>query len=1498
MSSKTSNASPDSTATTLLAQFPPRLSLSSQLLGSVIPLPPNPVIAYSVYTAQDAHAVELARRKVYRLRKPSIVESLLTSVRILKDRSAIHVFAITSEDMSESHKDLEGLGLDGLELTETSKFAFQSIYSCSASCNSSPAPCPSCLNPSNHRYPFPGRPARQLLSQFTQAIQERLIDDVAEASRPGRPVKRYRNGFLLGPAESPGEWSAGWEQYARCRPLIFCHLQLHLTGTSLVIQPVLKPTLFHPLPFYLPVSCTVGSPITLLPYGTPAYYLTTYSGSTSMLTSQFESALAGLGAGDWSSSPPYASNTQRPGGHFSKAPTYIIACVGVQNKQGEDKGITVIWPARLALAFHPSAISSRQSLSYLPELPTELQPSPPPPASPAYAPPLEGEPSFKKVDLVRPICPSLTRSGAYTSTAHSFRTLAVTKSKDVNDIASEVGGYVDTVVKEREKERERWRKDRESSQMQTLSPAVGAATPKAPSATPAAVVQEDTPIFPENSPGMEDSPMAVDRELLQPPDTSPMEVDAVISISPPAPTLEVSDPVPEEIMPTTRSVSPTSNTFDSYTWGSSAGDYMSFGGAGPTGELNMTFSVGDGFDDFTEDDFNFFDRPDPAPPPLPTSTIEPIFAAQVGPMSASPWTAADVLTSTPGFVSGGAGDAASVPPELDPPSPGATPSAYSDPATPPPTIQLMEGTPSRQLLLGVPGIFEPIPFAPNHRATDEKYAMGKFAVLSSPGKDLKDDDMLVVCAVRPGLKDKWRQSYDAITDPRVSVVRQLIGVKRKSIEQGMRDMKLSPSWVQEPDDWIPCTPEAEEEEADEDGESEEDELWMDEDPEDPSRPSTPPPSYLPLGPTLLETHFQHFQLLPVSSALRSPGAATSLAVPPPPMLSVPTPVSPAAALAATSEKSKSLEAAAHMFARELVENPIWARGCRDRAVNHAFEADVPTEVWQNDASHVAQLMSKSDGSKAVLELRELFAPAQGTTKDTESSTIQALSPPLLTVSKSNAVIQVRPPVLRFWEKLGLAPRSGNKDVSAFVFFEDEGEARLQQVERWLSKLSLRYNAKGLGRHQPAAFPGCVKAGLIPIKFDAIRKALVNFVSMLDANAFDNIVFYVLTPSSIMTLSSSVLRQIFSAAKRTVKAQAQRQILFHLVPEYLASAGIDDWAHGSSLDSLAMSVYDRILTPVDRLTARPDIEQMEPRRSYIQEPAFVLARPLRNSLHFEHKPHIHNLDVVDRHTLLHVGYQITKCGKWLVAATMDQRGEAHDVCVWLVKEDVVVAQVWNFLSQMARRASVEWRMVVTKLGTMGESELQAWASHLQAAATEPPDIPLHVTLLAATHGPSWTFLAPDRKPSKSVSPQRSSPKDNHPILLDVSFTTYALYPEPRRLPMLSPLPDFRSDPSIILEPFESCRGDEDGDSLAALPQLSTALITVPAGTDYTSIEMLSLHLLYSTDPDTAKETLKDVTNNFYELTVLAQARGLEGMLPLHLAMLERVGFGGVDGDVVE
>ncbi|KAI6142027.1 hypothetical protein BKA82DRAFT_2615317 [Pisolithus tinctorius] len=402
------------------------------------------------------------------------------------------------------------------------------------------------------------------------------------------------------------------------------------------------------------------------------------------------------------------------------------------------------------------------------------------------------------------------------------------------------------------------------------------------------------------------------------------------------------------------------------------GDITGGGGGGAGGGSRMNIDFEDDIT-FTEDDFDFFDQPSSTSHAHSAPSTR--FAPHVGPpttlgfssgllssgnhsqstplavptVSSMPHTA--IITSTDTFIPTGpdlhsnAHDLASECTELLP-SPEITPHAQSVAATPQ-THQPMS--------LIATSTFDPIPFAQSHRLSDSKYDKGKFALPSPPDEEDRTEPIPLVS---PASANSWKERYRAATDHRVGVVRRLIGVKRKSIDQG-RPRRPHPSWLDDYDNVRDETESvvADPDDPDSDTLSDSDELDIADVGALP-RPATPPPAYLPLGASLLHMQFHHPYLLPLSKPLRSPGAAVApMTIPSVVPVSVPTPVSPAAVLGAASEKSKSLEAAGNMLAREVVENAIFAKAWRASKV-HVLPSR-QDDVWPADVAAVGDHKASS-----------------------------------------------------------------------------------------------------------------------------------------------------------------------------------------------------------------------------------------------------------------------------------------------------------------------------------------------------------------------------------------------------------------------------------------------------------------------------------------------------------------------------------------------------------
>ncbi|TBU27711.1 mediator complex subunit 13 C-terminal-domain-containing protein [Dichomitus squalens] len=1387
----------------------------------------------------------------------------------------------------------------------------------------------------------------------------------------------------------------------------------------------MRPTYYLPLGFSLPLPA--GTPIVLLPQGVPAYYLSTYSGPTAALTTQFEEALRGLGAGDWMR----ATSPQQDG------PSYIIAWLAVQNKQGEDKGMPIIWPATLCVAYHSSSPSAhaRSTLPYIPELPSQLQASPPPPAAAvpaslsfamaAPSPAADGSVSATTSQAPLPLTdreklissvsrrPSLLRSSPTSDSLRAFRTLSLAKkpyARDIKKVAGEVGRYVDSVLKERERERERIKRERQEQEIAIARAKLASANPppKEETPVPPATNTPTTPAMPEEvaAPVAEPASLPMDVEstdpesyptvesdhsgdsLFSPPDAP---IDLPSTDEEPQPAAEQLAPVdsdmpkeedaPAPLLKTETDAEQPSMGFDPFngfdsSWNQSNG-YMdpvypdmdfnmslgSLGGGRATGVDADNYDMDDGFGVFTEDDFDFFDAPStqrPVPsalvPPsaatsaagaavtngMPSLGLAPLITLE-GPLSGPGPPSASMAQSSPWVPHlgepyspqttaevHGLSDGLGPPPELLPPSPTKTPSSHSAPTTP--SVHLSDTY--RPNMLG-PRIFDPIPFASSHREADGKYAIGKFALPSPPAED-RVEPLPAATTLLPG----WKMNYSAATDPRIGVVRKLIGVKRKSLSQGTRANRRMSLWEsdREPEDWQSGSPSP----AGPDSEESEDELWVeDEEMTSAPRPSTPPPSYLPLGHGLLKTHFHHSHLLPMCTPLRPPGMAVNAVPGNAPPISVPTPVSPAAILGAASEKSKSLEAAAQILVKEVVENPVWQEAWRANASLSLTPPVPPAQIWQADAKYISQLVGNQSPGSAI-DLQVLF----GSAANHSEVTLMPLESPLLVVGKGESIIQVSPTSLRFWEKLGLSPRAGPKDVVAFVLFEEKkDEDREAEIETWLAKVSAAYSAKNFGSHAAGSSNVFIKPGLAPVRFNTLRKTICSFVQEI-TTPYSHLVLYIATPSHIISSSSTTLRQILSAVRRFYKQHPQGDILVQLVPESLIfGTHIHPGSSLGGLDAFVCSVYDRLLQPVKRAMSRELFIRGPPVTSYLEAPAFALvpyaAGKARNTavvprISFALESTASSLDVTHRHMLLHVGYQVSACGRWIIAACIDGEGEAHDLKVWLTPdenvEQFVVGQIWSFVTDFARRANIEWRIVVSKLGLISQTEANAWTSHLDSSmsSTSSAGPPLHATLLSVDIDNPWTFIAPadvntldvlKRNPSggSQILVPKSSSRHMHTIFSDATCATYSLSPSTGYM-YPAYLADRRTNsPSHLIPGSSDCSfipDVEDEDSPSSNPGSSTdplrvlswtMVICAPSSADHTSVSTMRIFLLHAAHSsrstygvgiagDTARsrsrqlppEHMSDIVRNFHELAVLSRAKWklrADPVLPFHLAALE-------------
>ncbi|KAI0027383.1 hypothetical protein K488DRAFT_90914 [Vararia minispora EC-137] len=1552
MASKTS---PESLATAAFAQHPLSVTPASPLLAASFPLPPRARIAYAVFRPANPSrfnidTVELARRLIIARRGPNILGSVLCSAVVDKDAERLYSFVVTAPDTNSdapslARAPLDGLSLDGLTIIEASSFGPDEVFPCSRACATERQPCPACLQPDAHPQPsgskasarpsarlLPREPLREPYAHFLRALQDALMDDMCNGSPAEQRMCRYKDSVVLLPFAASFDWGNGWEHHAHTRPLVQCTLHASLQSSRILIQPLFRPTPFVPLvPTHPPAR---GAPVILLPYGTPAYFLTFYTGPQSALSAQFAQSLTGLGCGSWN--VPRPPHTQID---------YVIVWLAVQNKQGEEKGLPVVWPAPLVLC-HTS--QSRLGLTYIPDLAPQLQPSPPgqpvpslslstvssigpsaatgtpPPPTPASTLP----PALVRRPNLRPVrTPSAKELPTLITLSMSVDAPEVV---DVRQVAVAVGTYADDMAQQRERERERMRREAESRKEAELA-----------GETPLGSGNLPTPMTAASA--VTSATMTSDTDEAQP-DPSPAQPSPFYSSPNATGSAPTTTSIPTASTSASASVAPvpappaTFETFGAFDdWDAGTGAWAPDAGYEFDGDVSMDLGVGsganlgvgtdhdlsavggaksssswpgaqmdldgfgDGMDDpFTDADFDYFGAPKPSAP----DPTRPALSLGLGPTDASatsfaPATAAlgsAALFGEPLHASGpGPPIATSVAtatavaatawmaepaPELSPPSETRTPQGDSAPPTPEPFAVAAALPPL------TPG-FEPITFDLEQRERDLKHSAGKFAMRNAFGYQTPPPEEEHAAPARPGVLS-LKEKYDRMTDPRgglVKNIQRLAGMKRKEETQGGRERRGA--WMRGSVDWeedVLHSPHSDTDDtmSEDESESESDDEVEPVVDDGHTRQATPSPAYLPLGPTLLHTQFRHEHLLPIAGPLKPAG--TVAATPPAAttgVTSVPTPVSPAALLGAASERSKTLEAAAAILANEVVESAVWSEAWRCNAFELLSDSGARTGISQCDVRRVACAL----GEQGTLPLSSVFGTCD----------VRRAEPPMLAVGKGDALLHVLPSALKFWQKLGLGPRAGRKDVVAFVFYDEALEGRVDMVDRWLKRVSQTYEAANLGSHVPGKSSRCPQDGLVKVKFESFRKFLGPFVSELPAIT-ESYVFYIATPSSLISLSSPVLRVVFSAVKRAQKAYADAQILFQFLPSHLAYATHSPPAEAHALMLFSCSVYDRLRRPADRAMARRLFARSTVRvRTFCQEPAFTIAPPAHLQVQFVRQYPALTLDVMERHTLLHIGYRL--CGRWLLAACTDERGQAHDIGVWTTQTDALEAfvapTIWGFAAAFAKSASVEWRIVLAKLGLMSTSEVDAWVEHLEDVVLERQELPMvHVSLISVDPDTSWTFVAqPSARPAPASGINRTSKTNAGAVLADTSLVTHFIS-HPFRLDFLPP-PSY--DPSAL--PYVP-----DPTDLPVLPParcpmrpLQTAtLVHCPPSSDVTMTSMLHLHLLHAfqsqrstiSDAQSAR-TLEDVTKSFDRLAMLARARSLKASegLPWHLAALE-------------
>ncbi|KAG8912193.1 hypothetical protein FRC01_005248, partial [Tulasnella sp. 417] len=560
---------------------------------------------------------------------------------------------------------------------------------------------------------------------------------------------------------------------------------------------------------------------------------------------------------------------------------------------------------------------------------------------------------------------------------------------------------------------------------------------------------------------------------------------------------------------------------------------------------------------------------------------------------------------------------------------------------------------------------------------------------------------------------------------------------------------------------------------------------------------------VPHGSALLPTLFHPNHVYPLA-VVRMSTLVPQQTAPIPVPISVPTPVSPAAHFIQGGEAALMVEGAADVVTREVIENPSWAAAYRA-----AFGWTASEPVWASEADYLADLVGKVPSVKTRTSLQELATMTNPPTYITNFKSLIPVTSPLVSVGQSNAVVQVNTPALRFWDKLGLSPLNGKKDIVSFALYEEglTSPERLSDMTGWMKDVARAYTLRGLGTCDVGSQQSLYADGLIPFKWDAIKKTLSSLTLPPPTDA-EHIVIYLVIEAAGALIGSKEFRQLSSviANVQSTVPKLDGRILFHFVPKSLVYQPVGHSGSRSlGLDGFAISLYNRLLKKVSRIIPRQLFKrQMLRSDRFIQAPAYVLARgsPKFSFLLVDWPPP--SDDVGDRHTLLHIAYQLSESKEWLFIAGVDERAEGHNFKVWYVGAcesedevyDKVAMRVMAFAWDFAGRARVEWSVVIARSGTMSESELIAWEKCLHREVIS-QDVAIHVTVACVEQSNPLAILATTDATKASVTLVNNSTL-HRAAFHDSSSTSYIVQPF-YRTPLLPSDNHFVDSSSLAITP---------------------------------------------------------------------------------------------------
>ncbi|OCK76217.1 hypothetical protein K432DRAFT_336116 [Lepidopterella palustris CBS 459.81] len=432
--------------------------------------------------------------------------------------------------------------------------------------------------------------------------------------------------------------------------------------------------------------------------------------------------------------------------------------------------------------------------------------------------------------------------------------------------------------------------------------------------------------------------------------------------------------------------------------------------------------------------------------------------------------------------------------------------------------------------------------------------------------------------------------------------------------------------------------------------------------------------------------------------------------------------------------------------------------------------------------------------------------SQGDGTGSPGHLIYPIRPPHIRVRRADALWDLLPPAISFWEPLGLAPPSGPKNIIAYCVYP-HSEPLKARVESFLENVGIFYESCKLGNHTRTDAITEFQAGLVPTKVSgpatarAALRALRDTCTQLgralsgsyaemcekaENQKIDAFVIYMINPfdkACALGELCSAFWSLFQTYQLSTQGRgnhsAKPDLVLQVVPiKYVASFDAPVVLEPTTLISLAREVYDRC--PPNNPS-----EDKTPLSIY-SAPSIQLEETLPRIIHFKltaELPH----DILHENSYIHLGYAISLDNVWITAAWTDSCGKSQAVVSYCVGERAFVdiaREIWQTTIDILQSRRVTWRICIAKAGIMEREEVEAWMS----LASSPTQLNLYTTLLTVDISPTLTItpILPSNNSANTSSNAASS--------TPVSTPQPGVSPDPHGLTPAATPSDLAIDPS--------------------------------------------------------------------------------------------------------